>query len=734
MGEYVVKSANRLFEREAMNRFDGDLAREIAELITNSIDSYGRIKDFNDKKVVRIELDKAVRKSAEKYVIRVIDNAEGMTQDTLIKIFGERGADNNGGTENGKIRGLFGLGASDCMRASAIEGKSAEYCSFKDGEVTILRYNVNNVGNDFIIKDTIITDSNKIADLRKKYAIPQNGTVATFGIPDSVILKDNIADLKHEIESIYLLRDILSDDSIEVYLTAYGETIKLSSKDYILSNPILKDVNISFKFKNRIFKGIISFYKNENKLANPTDILVKDDRGNYYDNQLFGYNRAQGNENLSGILTLYDFWSELEYFLNVKKIALLKDDRTGFDITKQFGRELVKALTEPIANAINILLKEKGSQNISLSNTKNYTEFLKFLNRDLHSNQTTPIGGRSDMEKVPPALGIEFARNNISVTAGHSYDLKIYINKSQIYIGDSIVIEAIGNNENIVFTKEIVLTEDDFIAEIPVKSCLITAEVETTNPVELYARCGEYSSNCNVSVIKEEILYPENGIQFEKSNVIFSPDINHKKIKLYFDKSKIKNNDLILITDTSNGKLKCTTPTFTIESGNMINENMGFILLEFSGGDLNDEYTVVASCKNGYDTLNVSIKATKHNNHEKLGDIAGYELVNDETATGAYQSWFDINDKKVKIDVKNKINKAFVSEWNDTLNKKSLNQLKPKSLYYVISLVCFESAQIYAKREFSQGHIQEGNYEEYMQIVEEKKNQYFNAFLNIESR
>ena len=53
------------------------------------------------------------------------------------------GVDNNNqGENNVKIRGLFGLGASDCMNASASEGKSAEYYSFKDGELTNLRFNL----------------------------------------------------------------------------------------------------------------------------------------------------------------------------------------------------------------------------------------------------------------------------------------------------------------------------------------------------------------------------------------------------------------------------------------------------------------------------------------------------------------------------------------------------------------------------------------------------------------
>ena len=397
---------------------------------------------------------------------------------------------------------------------------------------------------------------------------------------------------------MYLLRYVLADDDIEVNLSAYGNTVKLSSKPYALPAPFMKDIAIKFSFKGREFRGKISFYRNADKDRNPTDILVQDDRGNLYDNQMFGYNRAQGSEQLSGVLVLDNFWNELEYFLNEKKMSLLKDDRTGFDIYKQFGRLLVQALESPIRTALQYLLKENGVQNISLSDTKNYAEFLKILNRDLRSSQTTPIGGGgTDAGRVPPVAGLEFARNNISITVGCQYDLKIYISKEMIQVGDEIKINALGNDGKIKFTDGILLTDDDLVGEIPVKSCTIAALSETVIPVELYAKCGSYTTRCDVSVISENIIYPGNGIQFEKSEVTFAPDVKHKKVKLYYDTSKVKSQDEILITDNSKGKLTCTTPTISVSAGTMITDTIGYLALEFFGGDLKEKYMVVASCK-----------------------------------------------------------------------------------------------------------------------------------------
>jgi hypothetical protein len=253
MGQRTVRKASRLFERELKNRFDNDLNREISELITNSIDSYGRLVNsslhgLDEKRKVIIRLAKPQRKHFEKHTIQVIDYAEGMASNTLLDIFTEKGANNNRGLENINVRGLFGLGASDCMNASLIENKSAEYWSIKDGEVTNLRFTLAESKNEVEIIDSQIIDYKQIRNIREKFGITQNGTVVIFGIPDAVEVKSTFEEFKHSLESIYLLRNLLSDELNEVVLEAYGTSARLSSKEYILMDPFYESNDIQFVF------------------------------------------------------------------------------------------------------------------------------------------------------------------------------------------------------------------------------------------------------------------------------------------------------------------------------------------------------------------------------------------------------------------------------------------------------------------------------------------------------
>ncbi len=715
--DYIVEKSERYKRREILSRFDGDLAREIAELVTNAIDSYGRIQNFNGEKIVKIEVAKGSKKG-EKFVIRVIDNAEGMSMQQLVEIFRLYASDNNGGGTNDKIRGLFGQGASDCMSLSAYEKKSAEYISFKDGEVSRLRFYLDESSN-IRFNPKCFNKSQEIKSLRESYGIENNGTVVTFGIPDGAKFKYDIEGLKHSIETMYLLRNILMDDRNKVYLKSQDGSILLSAKQYALPDKSFKEENISFSYKGKEFNGTISFYKNDNKEDNLIDILVEDNRGNLYDNQMFGFRRSPGNNFLSGRVIIDQFYENASYFLNEESETIINDDRSGFNITKGFGKRLSEALANSIDEALHILLKEKEVKNISLTKNKKDFDFLSFLNKDLKNVQPYSVGGGSEKGKQPPASGIAFARNNISITSGHNYDLKLYLNKEIISVGDIITIDTIGNDGFISYTNNIIIGKKDLEEEIPSKSCVILGIKKTDIPIELYASCGACKARCNVNVIEDEIIYPENGLQFEKSDVTLTPDTNHK-VKLYYDKTKFSDYDKIILTDNADNKLKFKQQTFNINDGIKINDDVGYFNIEFSGGDLKDSYIIVATCKEYNDKLNIKIDASPSQGFGKSGDISDWSL-NPAEYEKLPQSTFDPMHGIIYIYTKNAINNIFVKEWKPDLSG------NPK--LFVISLVCYEAARLYASKKAQQGHLPENSYEDYINLVEEKKNEYYNEYV-----
>ncbi|GAI82568.1 unnamed protein product, partial [marine sediment metagenome] len=113
MKSYEIKVAarhlNRLFEK-ASGR---SLIKMLAELITNSDDSYKRIEaqDPTNKNVKPIQIIADKRK----HLIVVIDNAEGLTEDEMEKKFSTYGEDSGDAAEGYATRSLFGKGLRDVV-------------------------------------------------------------------------------------------------------------------------------------------------------------------------------------------------------------------------------------------------------------------------------------------------------------------------------------------------------------------------------------------------------------------------------------------------------------------------------------------------------------------------------------------------------------------------------------------------------------------------------------------
>ncbi len=97
---------NRAILQDARQAMGNDLMNALVELITNADDSYTRLQ-ADKVSDIRIEVDRQRR------VIRVDDDAEGMTSQDLETRLGGLGERTSGIIENDQVRGFFGRGAKD---------------------------------------------------------------------------------------------------------------------------------------------------------------------------------------------------------------------------------------------------------------------------------------------------------------------------------------------------------------------------------------------------------------------------------------------------------------------------------------------------------------------------------------------------------------------------------------------------------------------------------------------
>src|SRR3989338_3187171 len=165
-----VKTASRKRKRDVGKVLDNDLRKYLAEIVTNSDDSYRRVEDDSGDAETRQNIVIEINKSQK--LVSVTDNAEGMNEGELYENFEWYGADKSGRSEGHKTRGLYGQGASDVLFNCSLHNKTASIKSIKDSKLYTCK---------FLWKDDkqwvgAKESKTHVRDVRSGLGIPNNGT------------------------------------------------------------------------------------------------------------------------------------------------------------------------------------------------------------------------------------------------------------------------------------------------------------------------------------------------------------------------------------------------------------------------------------------------------------------------------------------------------------------------------------------------------------------------------
>ncbi len=106
-----MEYADRVAVQQADQAIRKDVVRALVELITNANDSYQRMKDAGLQISGNITIE--VERKHSNSILRVRDNAEGMTAEDLDKKVGRYGEATSGFKEGRSVRGLWGRGLKD---------------------------------------------------------------------------------------------------------------------------------------------------------------------------------------------------------------------------------------------------------------------------------------------------------------------------------------------------------------------------------------------------------------------------------------------------------------------------------------------------------------------------------------------------------------------------------------------------------------------------------------------
>lgn len=718
MGQIYVQDSLRKKKRAIKDALGNDILRYIAELLTNSDDSYRRLEnqniDSNKEKVIYIELKKEKRKSADNsdsYVLSVTDNAEGMTLETLERIFGTYGEDNAGGTQL-HARGIFGQGASDVLRASAKEKRTALIETIKDNSVSKLYYNMDENLTPIINTEKVELSENRLNDYRNNLRIPQNGTKISFGIPANVKFTDKIKDNLAELIAKYpSFRYLLNQDNRKIIYVYEGKETIISSKEYQFKdeNEIVKE-RFSFIYEGKSIDCELKLYLNENKKNNETNIIVCDENYSVFDNTMFDFQNYPSAQVVSGELIIKGLYNLCYEHLNAEEPdAIVRDNRTGFDTKNSFYIKLNKEIAPKIQEVLN----ENGKENkvTNLGNNKKFNEALKKLNKYMQKELNDVIPGGPGTSKEPPLEGIKFARNSASITIGKQYTLKLYINSNMISSEDKISI--ICEDSCIEVTTDMIdYNEDEIDNGLVIKNISIKALECTTDSAIIQAKVNNYLATIAIDVIDLDIHYPENGLEFYPNEISLAYNKSHS-LKLYVDTNVIPLKSRIEIKCDG---LEINNNIVTFDEDNLLNDEIAMLEIITTGGKVNESYEVIANYVDLTTEALITLIEPSRNENNGGGLIAGFKL--EPNKNMSYQAYFNPHDHIIYINTENPINLRIMGDMSDKNPDKP--SFTTEQIKYLCDIISSQAASLLVKRKnVKNGEI---NFDDFEDAVEQVQN------------
>lgn len=551
MTEIAVQIASRFIKRQFSDAIGKSLLKTLTEPITNSDDSYRKIVESGQYKgqeifPITVFIDKTKR------IVRITDQAQGMTAIELEDKFKEYGAAKSGAYEGYSSRGIFGQGISDVLfyhhegKIKSVKDSEASICSFYEKK-----------GKHFI---SVEKQKGLVEKLAKEWGVNSNhGTVVEFVLDSTTIHDYN--NLIKKLGAFYMLRLIHSNDKRIVQLIYRNSkgTKKSVVKYQFPKGDLVEHKEFTLQFEQyEPVKIDIELYKSSTPLQTVGDerengLLVYDSKEAVYAQTFFGWDNLPGADKFFGFMKLTGAREIILDKINDPKHpeAILSDARDGFNTQHDFYKKLSLEVKDWLYPILNEERRKRTNEGVSESTKENHRQALEELNK-LYAQLTgeDTNGVIRTKKKARPVDGIEFARSNITITAGKRYGLQLLIDTRLIKPGSKISLKSSGGKIGFSPTIIKVHSAPDDSDEILIKTIIVTGtNARTADTLE--ARSGERNASVVVSIVSEEVMYPEKGI-------CFSPDYmratanRESALNLFIDLNVIKTGSKISFSSSNN--------------------------------------------------------------------------------------------------------------------------------------------------------------------------------------
>jgi len=698
----IVGTARRKSIRDLNQPFSKDFKKYLAEIITNSDDSYKRLEskgllDIDEVKEIIINIEKT---PDNEYSIQITDYAEGLSLDKMEEVFLKYGGDNAGG-EDYKTRGIFGQGASDVLFNSAFNKFESRIITFKDGIGVIATFIVDE-SKEFqrMIEFYKILEED-MNSLRSFTGISQNGTVIRFGVKGEYLKTKNMNQFIREIENFYTFRYIFSSRNRKVTLIFNNQKYVLNSEKYIFNDEekLVEDILFKFKHEGKITNCKLSLYKSEKSIEDDeTKILVTDNNHVIYANDFFKFDNFPKAKGIKGILVLDNIYEICKNYLNDEEnaSAVLTETRDGFNTKHPFYKDLFDTIS-PILSQI-VEKHGRKLQEKDLTENKKFYDTLKEINKFLNKEIEESINGGPKAGIEPPSDGLRFVRQEISINKGKKYSIRLYANPQMII--DNSEINIILNSEKISADPIKIMCNHQYIQDgILTYNIYIEGNEITEDSVLITAESSGYEAKLLINVIEKDIYYPEDGMEFHSSTMRVKPNQTHVA-SLFIDTEKINLGTKINLL-RSNDNIILQEDTIEVQISDLIDKKIAIKKIRYKVNEDITDYEVKAKTKDHDTKLDVLVREIVDEPKGTSGIINGFKTTPDDDAF--YQSYFHQNDKYIYILEENYINKMLMPDLS-LVDKSKLNY-KKEDRVILADILASEIAKLLIKKLVDKGKI-----------------------------
>ncbi len=605
MTTYPLRFTERQMRRTFEKAVGGSILKILAELITNSDDSYRRLetkepslRNDPDFGVIRIVAKRKTRMMA------AIDHAEGLDQVAMKENFVDYGRESDDRARGFRTRSLFGKGLRDVLFTQEF----GRVKSIRDGKASFSEFRwQRRKGSDREPVIKIDPGPKVTSKLRKALEISGNGTRVEFKVRDDIPFPRHDT-LAAKLRDFYMLRKINSNPARKIILATKGgrgEAVETEIRFVDFQGETLLSRVIEFTVEGVAFQAELEIYRAYTDLSQVEvgmenregGLLVMDEDSNVLDLTLFKYDSEPAASRIFGNLKVQGAGDYIRKKLNSPRPEeVLTETREGLATKHAFYKRL-KAAIEPVLE--DIVAEERKKRTTSIDSFSDETQerirdaldLLNDLYEDLVGNADIGDEFRGKQAFVPPVMA--FIREKLAITENVVTPCALLINPASVPNGAPVSLSS-SSRDVAVTPTEFSVNHNDVKEELLVKIVHLNGAKRGSSAV-IQAEAPQGSATMEVSVMPEIIYYPAGGLGFSPGSLRLHDQVR-RKMHLYVDTQRIPLGSSLRIS-VDNDNFSLDSGQVTVSQDHLVTDEVAGITIGIGGKGVGSKGTVLAEAR-----------------------------------------------------------------------------------------------------------------------------------------